>query len=121
MLKMNVTRIIPIILLGSIIPLKAATQPPPIGESAKEPVKYIGAKQTDKHYFHGGLRHAVGVHRYQALRANREYPPEVGSEAGWTYNHQPNLAYWNDLFYLHYMSNRVEEHLPPTSRPVVLC
>ena len=114
MLKMNVTRIIPIILLGSIIPLKAATQPPPIGESAKEPVKYIGAKQTDKHYFHGGLRHAVGVHRYQALRANREYPPEVGSEAGWTYNHQPNLAYWNDLFYLHYMSNRVEEHLPPS-------
>ncbi|NQV31812.1 MAG: hypothetical protein HQ515_03915 [Phycisphaeraceae bacterium] len=32
---------------------------------------------------------------------------------GWTYNHQPYLAYWRDRFYLQYLSNPVGEHLPP--------
>ena len=89
-----------------------AKMPPPIGESAAEPVKYVGKEQPDKHFYDGALRHAVGVHSYQVFRANRSHPSE-GGEVGWTYNHQPFLAYWNVRFYVQYLSNLVEEHNPP--------
>lgn len=112
MLKMNVIRVFPIILVGSIVPLQAATQPPSIEESAAAPFRYVGGETTDKRFFDGGLRHAVGVHRYQTYRANRTSPPEIG-QVGWTYNHQPYLAYWNNRFYLQYLSNLKEEHVPP--------
>jgi len=91
----------------------AAKQPPSLENSAREPIKYVGKQQTDKRYHHGGLRHAVGVHRYQAFRANREHPPEIGSRSGWTYSHQPYLCYWNNQFYLQYLSNQYTEHLTP--------
>jgi hypothetical protein len=90
----------------------AATQPPSLEESAREPVKYVGKEQTDKHFYHGGLRHTVGVHRHEAFRANRSNPPE-GGMIGWTYNHAPMLAYWNGKFYLQYLSDLKEEHAPP--------
>lgn len=86
--------------------------PPPVAESASEPVRYAGQKQTDKRFYDGALRHAVGVHYYQALRANRACPPEGGA-MGWTYNHQPYLAYWRDRFYLQYLSTPKSEHVPP--------
>lgn len=76
------------------------TTPPPIEECRNEPIRYVDGRQIDKRYHHGGLRSAVGVHRYQAFRANREHPPEAGSAVGWTSNHQPYLAYWNAKFYL---------------------
>ena len=85
---------IAIILIMTNIVL-AQTMPPSFEESAKEPIKYIGEQQTDPNFHHGSLRHAVGVHRYQVMRANREHPTEIGSETGWTYNHQPFLSYWN--------------------------
>ncbi len=109
---MNLTHVFPIILLGSIVPLKAATQPPSIEESAAVPFRYVGTESTDKRFFDGGLQHAVGVHRYQTHRANRTSPPEIG-QVGWTYNHQPYLAYWNNQFYLQFLSNLKEEHVPP--------
>lgn len=87
--------------------------PPPIEESKQEPIKYIGERQTDPHYTHGGLRHVVGVHRYQSLRANRENSPESGSPSGWTYNHQPYLCYWSDQFFQQYLSNQFSEQLAP--------
>jgi len=93
--------------------VNAQEMPPNIDQTKSEPIKYIGEQQTDPRYHHGGLRHAVGVHRYQALRANREFPPEIGSRTGWTYNHQPYLCYWNDKFYLEYLSNQYTEHLAP--------
>jgi len=93
--------------------LRGQEMPPPLAETAAEPVKYIGKQQTDKRFHHGSLRHAVGVHRYQAFRANRINPPEIGSRTGWTYNHQPYLCYWNDHFYLQYLSNQFTEHLTP--------
>jgi len=93
--------------------LLAQKMPPHIQESAGEPIKYTDTQQTDPKYHHGGLRHAVGVHRYQAFRANREHPPEIGSNSGWTYNHQPYLCYWNDRFYLQYLSDPYTEHLQP--------
>jgi hypothetical protein len=111
MLKVKSIFVISLLLFFSSI--FAQKMPPSLEESAKEPIKYVGKQQTDKRYHHGGLRHAVGVHRYQALRANRKNPPEVGSRTGWTYNHQPYLCYWNDQFYLQYLSNQYTEHLTP--------
>ncbi len=89
-----------------------ATQPPSLADSAAEPIRYVGKPQPDPAYFDGRLPHAVGVHSYQALRANRSQPPE-GGLLGWTYNHAPMLAYWQGRFWLQYLSNPKEEHMPP--------
>ncbi|MFC2133965.1 hypothetical protein ACFLR4_04705 [Bacteroidota bacterium] len=114
-LKYNFTCVITFILLMVITfsSFDAQTMPSSMEDSKSEPIKYVGEKQTDPNFHHGALRHAVGVHRYQALRANRENPPEIGSRTGWTYNHQPYLCYWNDQFYLQYLSNQYTEHLTP--------
>lgn len=89
-----------------------ATMPPTVAESASEPIRYVGKEQPDKRLYDGALRHAVGVHYYQALRANRTCPSEGGA-IGWTYNHQPYLAYWRGQFYLQYLSTPKSEHVPP--------
>ena len=83
--------------------------PPSFEESQAEPVVYTGDESADPRFHHGGFRQAVGVHQYQALRANRTQAPEGGT-VGWTYNHAPMLAFWNDRFWLNYVSNLVEEH-----------
>lgn len=87
--------------------------PPSINQTSEEPIRYTGSINTDKRYYDGNLPHAIGVHNMQTFRANRRYPVEPGS-VGWTYNHQPYLAYWNDTFYLQYLSGLVQEHEPPT-------
>ena len=97
---------------AALSPVQAAQMPPSIEASAAEPIRYVGKEQTDKRFYDGALRHAVGVHQYQALRANRTCPAEGGA-LGWTYNHQPYLAYWRDRFYLQYLSNLKGEHVPP--------
>ena len=79
---------------------------------SEEPVKYTGERQPDKRFYDGLLPHAVGVHSYQAFRANRTTPSE-GGDQGWTYNHQPYLAYWNGKFYYQYLSDLIAEHDPP--------
>ncbi len=104
--------VISVNLMFSLSSGDAQRMPPSLDESAKEPVRYIGQEQPDKNYHHGGLRHAVGVHRYQAFRANRTHPPE-GGMMGYTYNHAPMLCYWNDTFYLQFLDNLKEEHNPP--------
>ena len=88
--------------------------PPSVKKSLAEPIIYSEGLQPDAKYFDGGLPHAVGVHNYQAFRANRVNPTEQGSKTGWTYNHQPYLSYWNDKFYLEYLSGEFQEHTPPT-------
>lgn len=93
--------------------LQTHKMPPPVEETADEPIRYTGDINTDKRYYDGGLPHAVGVHHYQTFRANRMDPSEPG-HIGWTYNHQPYLAYWNDRFYLQYLSGLLQEHEPPT-------
>jgi len=87
--------------------------PPNIEQTQEEPVRYTGSIHTDKRYYDGHLPHAIGSHHIQTFRANRKYPVEPGS-VGWTYNHQPYLAYWNNRFYLQYLSGLVQEHEPPT-------
>lgn len=117
MKKNNGYAYITIIILTCVIhgiPLVAQSskQPPPIEVSATEPVKYVGDEKPDPRYYDGRLRHAVGTHHYQVYRANR-LEPLPGDSVGWTYNHQPFLAYWNGRFYLQYLSNVYQEHTPP--------
>ncbi len=103
-------------LLALLLPLVsyAATMPPPIEESQKEPVRYVGDRVPDKAYFDGRLPHAVGTHHYQVLRANRTHPEEAVTIPGWTYSHQAYLAYWNGRFFLQYLSDELAEHTPPS-------
>ena len=98
--------IAPFFLLGS------KQEPPSIEKSTQEPIIYMGKRFTDKRYYDGAIPHAVGVHNYQVFRANRNQSP-VGELVGWTYSHQPYLAYWNGKFYLQYLSDLKEEHGPP--------
>lgn len=80
--------------------------------SAAEPVRYVGGEVADPTVHDGKLRLAVGVENRQVLRANRTHP-EVADDFGWTYNHAPNIAYWNNRFYLHYISGAIDEHTAP--------
>ncbi len=77
-----------------------------------ETVHYSGTTLSNVDYHHGQLRPAIGTHTQQVLRANREHPTAANGE-GWTYNHAPMLAYWQNQFYLQYLSNPVGEHVPP--------
>ena len=101
-------------LFAAPLTTRAQKMPPSLKKSMEEPIIYTGGLKPDSSLFDGGLPHAVGVHSFQALRANRAHPPEAGSARGWTYNHQPYLAYWNDQFYLQYLSGEFQEHTPPT-------
>jgi len=75
---------------------------------AQDTVRYVGKTLVNVDYHDGQLSPAVGVHNIQTMRANR------GSTLNsWTYNHAPMLAYWNNKFYLEYLSNPVGEHVPP--------
>jgi len=74
----------------------------------EEPVRYVGSDTVDANH-EGGLRLAVGVKNFQAFRANREHP-ELAEDYGWTYNHAPNIAWWNNRFWLQYLSGPVHEN-----------
>jgi hypothetical protein len=77
----------------------------------QDTVRYTGSTLVNVDYHHGQLAPTVGVHNIQAFRANREHGDWAGTN--WTYNHQPMLAYWNNQFYLEFLSNPVGEHVPP--------
>lgn len=79
---------------------------------AQDTVRYTGNTLVNVDYHHGQLSPAIGVHNIQTFRANREHP-ELAEGFGWTYNHAPMLAYWNNQFYLEYLSNPIGEHVPP--------
>jgi len=62
--------------------------------TADEPVRFEGGySQLNFDYHDGRLRPAVGVQNFQVMRANRSHPPDQ-NHRGFTYNHQPMLAYW---------------------------
>ena len=86
--------------------------------SAVEPVRYIGGEVADPTVHDGKLRLAVGVENRQVLRANRTHS-EKADGYGWTYNHAPNIAYWNNQFYLQYISGAVDEHVAPVHTMLV--
>lgn len=81
------------------------------GAGAEDLVHYTGSKLSNPNRHDGGLSPTVGVHNIQTMRANRRYDLYAPNENGWTYNHQPMMAYWNGKFYMHYLSNPVDEHV----------
>ncbi len=81
------------------------------GATAENLVHYSGDKLSNPNRHDGGLSPAVGVHNIQTMRANRRYDLSAPNDNGWTYNHQPMLAYWNGKFYMSYLSNPVDEHV----------
>ena len=80
---------------------------------AQEKIHYSGKTLANPDYHDGQLSPVVGVHNIQVMRANRQRP-DTSNCNGWTYNHQPMLAYWNGKFYLQYLSGEVGEHIPPS-------
>lgn len=76
-------------------------------------IHYTGTTMADPSRHDGALSPVVGVHNIQTLRANREHPSQANG-GGWTYNHQPMMAYWNGKFYMHFLSDPAEEHVPPS-------
>jgi hypothetical protein len=80
--------------------------------SAQEGAYFTHGILANPDYHHGQLEPVVGVHNYQTLRANRERPDSADG-SGWTYNHGPNMAYWNGKFHIQYISNPVGEHEAP--------
>lgn len=77
-----------------------------------EPVAYVGGEICNPRLHEGGFRYAIGVENIQVMRANRTHPEEADN-CGWTYNHAPNITYWQGKFYLEYLSNPVDEQQPP--------
>ena len=84
-----------------------------LAHSQEQKIHYTGTTLANPAYHDGQLTPVVGVHNIQVLRANREFP-EPSNCNGWTYHHQPMLAYWNGTFYLQYLSGEVGEHIPPS-------
>ncbi|MCF6284387.1 MAG: exo-alpha-sialidase [Candidatus Hydrogenedentes bacterium] len=80
--------------------------------SIQEPVRYVGGVSVDLQHHEAGLRPAIGTHSHQVLRVNRSHPKQAEG-TGWTYNHASNIAYWNDTFYVQYLSNPMDEHIAP--------
>lgn len=81
--------------------------------SAQDRIHYTGTELANPAYHDGQLSPVVGVHNIQIMRANREFP-DSSNGSGWTYNHQPMLAYWNGQFYYQYLCDPVDEHVPPS-------
>lgn len=80
---------------------------------AQDTVRYVGKTLSNVDYHHGQLSPAVGVHATQIMRASREHP-EKADGFGWTYNHATNMAYWNNTFFVQYLSDPTGEHIPPS-------
>ncbi|MDR6943999.1 exo-alpha-sialidase [Mucilaginibacter pocheonensis] len=88
------------------------------GSRAQDTVRYTGNTIVNVDYHHGQLSPVVGVHSQQIFRANREHP-ELADGFGFTYNHAPMLAYWNNTFYVEYLSDKVGESIPPGQTLVI--
>lgn len=80
---------------------------------AQDLARYSGKTLANPNRHDGALSPVVGVHNIQVMRANREHPSQLSNDT-WTYNHQPMMAWWQGRFYLHYLCDPAEEHVPPS-------
>ncbi|HVW14728.1 MAG TPA: hypothetical protein VHB54_12915 [Mucilaginibacter sp.] len=85
---------------------------------AQDTVHYTGNTIVNVDYHDGRLSPAIGVHNMQIFRANRQHP-KLADGFGFTYNHQPMMAYWNNTFYVEYLSDKVGESVPPGQTLVI--
>ena len=81
------------------------------GMTAQDLIHYTGSELSNPTAHDGQLSPVVGVHNIQTMRANRQ-KPSTSNGNGWTYNHQPMMAYWNNRFFMHYLADPVDEHVP---------
>ncbi|MGN1262758.1 MAG: MGH1-like glycoside hydrolase domain-containing protein [Prevotella sp.] len=77
-------------------------------------VSYTGNVLSDPQRHDGGLAPVIGVHCIQTMRADRENPDSANNVMPWTYNHQPMLVRWGGKLWMHYLSDPVSEHVPPS-------
>ena len=84
-----------------------------IGAAAQDRIHYTGSELSNPNLHDGGLSPVVGVHNIQTMRANRKFSHTTNGN-GWTYNHQSMMAYWRGSFYMHYLCDPVDEHVPPS-------
>lgn len=85
--------------------------------SPDEPVRVL-SEGIDMDVHDGRLRPAIGVENIQVMRANRTRA-NIADKYGWTYSHAPMLAYWNNKFYLQYLTNPFAEHQEPGMTMIV--
>ena len=102
--KMKIQYLIASVALCSLVQIPAMAQ---------DRIHYTGTELSNPNRHDGALAPVVGVHNIQLVRANREHP-DAGNGNGWTYNHQPMLAYWNGQFYYQYLADPADEHVPPS-------
>lgn len=81
--------------------------------TAQQRIFYSGTELSDPNFHDGRLIPAIGAHNIQVMRANRARVTESDG-FGWTYNHQPTLAYWRGKFYYEYLSDPRSEHVFPS-------
>jgi hypothetical protein len=111
-LKIRHTLLLAIIAVTAVKAQETAPNSAAIGVRLQDTVRYTGKTLVNADYHHGQLSPVIGVHNIQTFRANREHP-ELAENFGWTYNHAPMLAYWNNKFYVEYLSDKVGESIPP--------
>lgn len=111
-LKIRHTLLLAIIAVTAVKAQETAPNSAAIGVRLQDTVRYTGKTLVNADYHHGQLSPVMGVHNIQTFRANREHP-ELAENFGWTYNHAPMLAYWNNKFYVEYLSDKVGESIPP--------
>lgn len=70
-----------------------------------ESVHFTGSTIATPARHDGGLSPVVGVHNIQTMRG--------GTDGNWLYNHQPMIAFWNDTYYIHYLTDPRSEHEQP--------
>ena len=76
-------------------------------------IRCHNTRKADVRFQDGALRHAIGTHCIQVMRAGKD-PERATDGFGWTYNHAAMLCYWREHFFLDYLSDPVSEHLPPS-------
>ena len=76
-------------------------------------IRCHNTRKADVRFQDGALRHAIGTHCIQVMRAGKD-PERATDGFGWTYNHAAMLCYWKNHFFLDYLSDPVSEHLPPS-------
>ncbi len=96
-----------------LVPILLASLATNAQTTTTDRIHYTGTELSNPNHHDGQLSPVVGVHNIQTMRANREYP-SVENGNGWTYNHQPMMAYWKGRFYMHYLADPVDEHVPPS-------
>lgn len=79
----------------------------------KDIIRCHNTEKADVRFQDGALRHAIGTHCIQVMRAGKD-PARATDGFGWTYNHAAMLCYWKEHFFLDYLSDPVSEHLPPS-------